>query len=244
MEDIVIKQEPTGSEAPKPEESQRPEWLLPKFKTPEDQAKAYIELEKMKGKQESPPSPEKKEDAPQAGEAPKADDGAVKEELAKHKIDFDALTEEYGENNGLKPESYKALEAAGIPKNVVDDYIAGQVAKADAFNNQVYESVGGQETFNAMIEWAKGNMSPADIEAYNKSLDGGPDQAKLAVAGLHANYIKATGGSPNLVGGSPSTAATGYRSFAEQLRDQRDPRYHSDPAFRQEVERKAIASTY
>ena len=49
-ETITITQPETGPEAPQEEaqdnQSERPEWLPEKFKTPEDLAKSYSELEK------------------------------------------------------------------------------------------------------------------------------------------------------------------------------------------------------
>ena len=49
-ETITITEAETGPEAPQEEaqdnQSERPEWLPEKFKTPEDLAKSYSELEK------------------------------------------------------------------------------------------------------------------------------------------------------------------------------------------------------
>lgn len=247
MEETTIRTEPTGPEAPKPT---RPDNVPEKFWDAEKNQvrvdaliSSYSELEKMRGKPDTSVTPDttNTQDTQPTDKATEQ----VKEELAKKSIDFYALQKEYVDNNNaLKPESYKALEDAGIPKSVVDDYITGQNLRAEAFEKEIHSSVGGKESFDVMIKWAQDNMDPKAIEAYNTSLDKGPEAIKLAVTGLHAQYIKATGGNPELIGGKPQTGIVGYKSFEEQLRDQRDPRYHSDPAFRMEVEQRAIASNY
>lgn len=248
MEEVVIRQEPAGAEAPKAEPANgRPVNLPDKFWDDKSNSVrtdallgSYLELEKKQGQSkaaETPPSGQT-DAQPQVNEQ-------IKEELAEHKIDFDALTQEFSNNGSLKPESYAALEKAGIPKFVVDDYISGQAQRAEAMNNEIFESIGGKETFDAMINWAKSSMTEADIKAYNTAVDSGSaEQAKLAVAGLHAKYIKSNGGTPNLVGGTPASGATGYRSHAEQQRDMQDPRYRTDPAFREDVTRRSLASNF
>lgn len=253
MEEAVIRSEPAGAEAPKTET--RPDNVPEKFWDKDKGAvrvdallNSYTELEKMRGKpaDNTAGAESKPADPPKQGETPPPEKPPenVKEALAEKKIDFDALTAEYTENGSLKPESYEALEKAGIPKAVVDDYISSQAQRAETFKSEMHESVGGEENFTSMIRWAAENMTPAEVEAYNAALDKGPASIKLAVAGLHDKYIKATGGTPKLYGGKPASGVTGYRSHAEQQRDMQDARYKTDPAFREEVTARSLASNF
>ena len=45
-----------------------------------------------------------------------------------------------------------------------------------------------------------------------------------------------------MVGGEASTGGDNYRSVAELMTDMQDARYHNDPAFRADVERKLARS--
>ena len=53
----------------------------------------------------------------------------------------------------------------------------------------------------------------------------------------------ANGSSPNLIQGTTGTSGSGaYKSLIQMSEAMRDPRYNSDPAFREEVTRKLEAS--
>ena len=110
--DKAVKDEPklTGED----ETPERPEWLPEKFKTPEDMAKAYAELEKAKSKGEAPDDKDKDTDAT----AEKAVDEAG--------LDMDALSKEYAESGELSKESLEALSKVGITEDMVQSYITGQ----------------------------------------------------------------------------------------------------------------------
>ena len=91
-ETVQVEGNITGAEAPIEEgvESERPEWLPEKFKSPEDMAKAYGELEKefTKSRQE-----------PEEAEVPTNDveiEGA-KEAVESVGLDFEAMSNEYTE---------------------------------------------------------------------------------------------------------------------------------------------------
>jgi ATP-dependent Lon protease len=76
-----------------------------------------------------------------------------------------------------------------------------------------------------------------EINAFNTSVNSGDlEQAKLSVKGLMAQYTTVEGNEPRLVKGtSTGDAATVFRSTAELTAAMKDPRYKSDPAYRQDV---------
>jgi hypothetical protein len=225
----------------KANDPQRPDWLPEKFKSAEDMAQAYSELEKKLGsKKEEPEAPQEEEKAP----TPDADATEVSDVLDKAGLDFNTFQEEYNEKGGLSDDAYTALEEAGFPKSLVDSWIAGQEALAQDMTQSVYETVGGQEQYSEMIQWASANLPPGDVEAFNASVDtGDPNLTKFAVQGLYARYRSEAGSAPKLVKGEAASASSGaFNSAAELTAAMRDPRYHNDPAYRQSVAEKLSRS--
>ena len=95
-----------------------------------------------------------------------------------------------------------------------------------------------------MIEWAKANMTPAEIAAYNAAVSSGnADQAKLAALGLSAKFSKAVGSDPQrLLGGQKAGSDDVFESTAQVTEAMRDPRYAKDPAYRAKVQAKLSRS--
>lgn len=219
----------------------RPEWLPEKFKSAEDMAKAYSELEKkMGGKPDSNAEQEVEETPdPQTTEA-----SEVAKVLDKAGVDFDTLQAEYAANGSIGEESYKQLEEAGFPQQLVDSWIAGQQSLANDINAQVFSSVGGEEQYYQMIEWAGESLPPAEIDAFNKAMDSGDmSMVNMAVNGLAARYRSEVGTEPQLIQGETTGNSGGsFNSAAELTAAMRDPRYQNDPAYRQSVAQKLSRS--
>ena len=100
--------------------------------------------------------------------------------------------------------------------------------------------VGGEEQYNQMLSWAGKNLSEKEIEMYDSIMDrGDPAAAFFAVQALNYRFQDSTGVEGNLVQGKAPSSNTGaYRSQAELVQAMSDPRYDSDPAYRQDVIRK------
>jgi len=212
----------------------RPDWLPEKFNSVEDMAKAYSELENKM----ATPNSEQSDEAPEAlAEAKDAVEGLG--------LDFDAMTNEFTEQGGLTEETYQKLQEAGIPSNVVDAFIDGQMAVADNIRNDAYALVGGEDSYTGMIEWAQQNLSEQAVGAYNNAIDGSdPNAAKLAIQGLHAQYRMETGTEPSLITGQAASTSSGaYNSVAELTAAMGDPRYGRDPAYRQQVQDRLARSS-
>jgi plasmid maintenance system antidote protein VapI len=236
VEQVEIK--PTQETSDKPiEESKetRPEWLPEKFKSPEDMAKAYGELETKLGQTEPKQEQvkETKKDDLSIDNAEKAVENAG--------LNMDTLQQEYNESGQLNDKSYEALAKVGIPKDYVDAFIKGQEAIATQTANTLKQEVGGDEAYKNMMTWASENLNEAEINAYNRTVNGKDIEAtKLAIAGLNAKYKNAEGIEPNLAKGDrPSTSnATGFRSWAEVTAAMSDPRYSKDVAYQADVQAK------
>lgn len=213
---------------------ERPSWLPEKFEKPEDLAASYAELEKKlsSGQQETPAAGDKA--AEEAREA-----------VTSAGLDFDAFSTEFAEKGELSAESYAALEGKGLPRDLVDSFIDGQQAKADLYRAEVLLSVGGEDTYTQMSEWAATNLTEAELNAYNAQVEGGNlTAAKMAVQGLKARFEQENGAEPNLLTGETGGSSTEvFRSTAELTAAMRDPRYKKDPAYRAEVQQKLSKSS-
>ncbi len=170
--------------------------------------------------------------------------------LEQQGLNIEDFEKEFAENGELSEESYQKLQEF-FPKNVIDSYIAGQQALIQQSTNELMGIAGGQENYNAMIQWASENLSEEEINYFNKAIESGDmTQAKFAVQGLVARYQQETGkgtkgNKPNLIQGQSvdQQVPAGYQSKVEMIRDMQDPRYHRDPAFRKQVEDKLAKTT-
>lgn len=219
--------------------SERPEWLPEKFKSAEDMAKAYSELEKKMSQPKDETPKDEQDTAPEA-----ADANQVKDALDNVGIDFNSLQDEYNAEGGLTDASYKELEQKGFSRDLVDSWIKGQEALAQDLTQSIYSSVGGEEQYGELMSWASQNLPPNEIDAFNRTVDSGDiATTKLAVQGLQARYRSEVGTEPKLLKGESASSSSGaFQSAAELTAAMRDPRYHSDPAYRRSVAEKLAKS--
>jgi hypothetical protein len=214
-------------------EEERPEWLDEKFDNPEDMAKAYKELQKKMSE-------------------PKADKKAAKkgvEEPAGAEVTTGAIESarnEFSESGELSDSTFDALEAAGLPRAFVEQYINGQEAMSIQQASSIQESIGGAGNYEAMAEWASENMADGDLDAFNAIVEGpSVEQARITVKGMYAQFQAAGGKGPALVQGSTSgdSGVKPFGSTAQVTEAMRDPRYASDPAYRENVEKRMSVSS-
>jgi len=208
-----------------------------KYKSVEELEKAYEHLQSKMGKpEESTEEPEVPEVTP---EAPKEE---AEQLVATKGIDYSALESEWQDKGSLSEDTYKQLEDAGIPQNMVDAYIAGQEALTQSAIKSMHSIAGGEAEYNDMIEWAQDSLSESEIGAFNSSLT---DNAKteFAIQGLAARYRAEKG--PSLIRGSSSpSSSAGFSSKAEMTQAMSNPQYARDPAFRADVQRKVALSSF
>ena len=219
-----------------PSTDDRPDWLPQKFKSAEDMAKAYSQLETKLGNNDQ----EEQEVQETAGEETPSQ---VSELLDDKGLDFEVFQQEYAELGGLSEDAYEALQEAGFPPEMVDSWIEGQNALAEKTTTDIKSTVGGEEEYNGLMQWASNNLPESDIDAYNATMETqNADMIRLAVQGLYARYRSE--GEPNLVQGGTGQVSTGGRfdSTAELTAAMSDPRYDKDPAYRQAISDKLARS--
>ena len=245
-----VEVQPAETTADKPVEEikptqSKPEGLPEKFNSVDELVKSYSELEKKLGEQSQPT--EKSVDPvskAEVKEQPKSDLDIATKAVDSAGLNMESLSEEYAKEGKLADGSYKSLEKAGIPKDYVDRFIAGQQAIADQQSSSVKEMVGGTQAYDSMSEWASQNLSETEKTAYNSAVNSKDlESVKLAVVGLKARYAQSTGNEPKLVEGKASASGEqGFQSWAQVTQAMSDPRYAKDPAYQTEVKNKLANS--
>jgi hypothetical protein len=223
-------------------DDEQPPWLPDKFESPEEMAKAYHELEtKLSSNSESVTDSDEGTKPPQTPHPTLQD---AKEAVTKEGLDFDKYYNEYLENDTLSEDSFKELNEKGMSPEMVSSWIEGQNAISDQVADMAYSSVGGKEQYNSILEWAGKSLSEKEIGVFNSALEHGTvDESLFVIKSLNAQYQVANGSSPNLMQGSTGVSGSGaFSSLAQMSEAMRDPKYGTDPAYREEVTRKLEAS--
>ena len=181
-----------------------------------------------------------------AGEQP----GAPEENLILGKYQSQAdLVDAYKnlqrENERLRTGAVEQPEEQGYD-NDNDDDSGNQLTAEDAgrIRDNVFNQVGGQERYQALMGWAVNNVDEARTQAFNAALQSGNEGAILSqLKGIQYDHMMATGYEPKLTGGrAPSNEVQGYSSEAQVIRAMQDPRYQDDPAYIKEVEQRIAVS--
>jgi len=210
--------------------------LAGKYKDAEALEQAYIELQKKLGTNESEETEEVREQDPTSEE--------VKEEEPNANFDLlNKASEEFYSNDGQV--SAETLEELGkLDSNeLISAYIQmqGQQRKGndltDAQATEIRALAGGDEAYGQLTQWAADSLDESFIAAYDNIVETGDvKMIQLAVAGLKAEYEKANGFEGQMLTGKAATPQVdAFRSQAEVVRAMQDPRYDTDPAYRQDV---------
>lgn len=217
-----------------------------KFKSQEDLLKAYQELERQRTK-------ENQDDGEEEEVEESVDNADEAEETTESDEIFNRAAQEYTDNGQLSDDAIEALsqmDSKDLIKAYVDYYgrNAANYEQKELEATQlesVKEIAGGSDEYDNMIGWAAQSLAPDEIDAFNSVTESGNLAAiRFAVEALNSRYRAAEGFEAELVTGkaSASTNAKAYRSQAELARDIANPLYHSDPAFRADVEARLQAS--
>jgi len=121
-----------------------------------------------------------------------------------------------------------------------------QLTSEDAarIRSSIFNQVGGEQSYQALMGWASQNLDQSRAEAFNESLQSGNEGAILAqLKGIQYDHMMATGYEPKLTGGrAPTEDIRGFASEAQVIAAMQDPRYGNDPAYIKEVEQRIAVS--
>ena len=221
--------------------------ILGKFKSVEDLAASYKELEGKLGQvsEEDQATEETEEQTQEEGEFDAEEyygDGlaSVLEEVG---IDAQDITQRFTDTGEISEDDYSKLGEAGFSKQVVDTYLDGLrgMGEGDEIPTQqiqnIKDSVGGDQAYEQMADWCQQNLSEQEIKAFDKITETADAPViQLAVEGLYTRYQNAMGVEPDLVTGRPAASGPNpYRSTAEVQAAMSDPRYGKDVTYTENV---------
>jgi hypothetical protein len=241
--------------------------LAGKYKSQEDLERGILELvkreagedlegyyKKLEGGLGATKTPAKTADKTPDEAAPETDKDAPKDTQFSNDL-FSSLNDEFASNNGLTEETVKKLSSAGIPESIIKTHVAGLQAlqelnaiKSEIAAAKLYESVGGEDSYNNIKQWAFDNLPESEIQEFNAVVETGNMTAiKLALRGMKAIYDEQNGVKPSkLLTGSISTSRSGdaYTSYKEVTKDMNNPEYKKNPAFRRSVQERLARSNF
>jgi len=214
-----------------------------KFKSSEDLLKAYKELEKKLGQ----------ENTEETTEAEETVDEQPEPEETNETVDYmQQLGKEFDETGSISDEAVERL-AQMDQKDLIKSYLQYyQQSQATAQQAQLQESaiadikqsIGGEEAYTEMISWAGQNLDQTEIENFNAvTATNNPAAIRFAVEALNNRFRGDVGYEAPLISGQKaSSGVQPYRSNAELARDIANPNYNTDPAFRADVEARLAVS--
>lgn len=195
--------------------------LAGKYNSTEELEAAYLELQKKLGSNEEQGNvQEESEETPEGSWLEEAyesirESGELSEEL----------TQQISEMSGMDVFNAMKDNAFVTSRDLTDSEVSS-----------IYDEVGGKEAYANIVSWAKDSFTAEDIEAYDSMIEtGNMSQIKLALRGLYSQYTDAMGSEGNMLQGKPAETQSTFRSQAELIQAMNDPRYDSDPAYRQDV---------
>lgn len=215
--------------------------LAGKYKDAAELEKAYIELQSKfsGGKREKAEEPQTEQPVE---EQPKEEVNffdALWEESQNDSDDYSEGIRERLENMSKSDLAQAYIEARGKQSEKPQ----GDITQADI--DSVKEMVGGPKAYKEMVEWASNSFNKEEVAMFDRVMEAG-DRAAIffAVQALQARYTSSQGVEGKLLTGrSPRPENKDvFKSQAAVVRAMKDPKYDSDPAYRQEVMEKLSRS--
>jgi len=167
------------------------------------------------------------------------------------------LQKEYDETGEVSPETLAAkAKELGISEEVMKYTIQGLQANQQAAQAIVDKQVsdikakfGGEEGFNEFSEWARDNLDPNQLEAYEELNEAQNFKAlSVMVDGFKSQYESAGNTTRRDItesGGTKQSSPTErFESQAEMTKAISNPDFDRDPAYRRRVEQKIVNSNF
>lgn len=219
------------------------ELLAGKFRDAQSLEQAYIELQRKLGER-SKEQPAAEEETTEDTPPEEVEEDSPEEFTEAEKAITNASAEFYENGGEISKETFEQLSKLSS-EELLNAYIKlqsnqQQAPATDLSDSQVEEIKrfgGGEQEYQNMVQWAQAAMPDNYVNAFDRVIQFGDiDMIKLAVAGMRSAYQEANGYEGRMLSGkAPVTKEDGFRSQAEVVRAMSDPRYDSDPAYRQDV---------
>ena len=211
--------------------------VLEKFKSTEDLAKSYAELQR-KFTQNHQHKPETQTETKTEQTEPQVESYTSEQAAQVYgKETVEALAEK-GMNLGevmFKADSgedisqhYDTLaEAFNVPRQVVENYVSGAKAPqpsepqglSEEQEQQIKDELGGDTAFNQIADWAGKNLNAETLKSYKETIDSGnADAIRWAVRSLQIEMANPNAViEPKLIGGGDVPSQTTFTSKQQVL---------------------------
>jgi len=168
---------------------------------------------------------------------------------------YQSLQAEYSRLKGGVPQQQQQEYEAATDENYNQDQGDEDQPQVPTINEQqaaairdnVLRQAGGEQQYQRLANWAKDNLEPGRVNAFNAALEQGDEPVILSLLkGLQYDFMMNTGYEPRLSGGrAPGNDIKGFASEAQVIEAMNDPRYsgsNPDPAYIKEVEKRIAIS--
>ena len=223
------------------------ELLAGKYKDAQELEKAYVELQKKLGDKGSGDSTEARDS--EDSEEVESEEGYEDEEEADIDTSQDGILDKLWEESASefsdetldKLEELDSVDIADMHlryRQKVEESIPQPINEQQA--QELKGVAGGEEQYGEMLQWAKENLNPQEVQMFDTVIErGDPLAAFFAIRSLSYRYQDAQGRDGQMVTGTaPRGDGSQFGSQAEVVEAMSDPRYDRDPAFRQKVMKK------
>jgi len=211
--------------------------VLEKFKSTEDLAKSYAELQR-KFTQNQQQKPETQAETKTEQTEPQVESYTAEQAAQVYgKETVEALAEKgmnlgevmyKADSGGDISEHYDTLaEAFNVPRQVVENYVSGAKATqpsepeglSEEQEQQIKDELGGDTAFNQIADWASKNLNAETLKAYNDTIDtGNADAIRWAVRSLQIEMANPNAVvEPKLIGGGDVPSQTTFTSKQQVL---------------------------
>ena len=212
--------------------------LAGKYTNAEELEKAYIELQKKLGDSDDGDEEEVSEDEGEEVEETEAEYTEAQTLISNASQEYaetgnisDEMMEQFGEMSSQDlVEAYMNIQA-NAPEAVADELSESEV-------NSIKNSVGGDQAYDNVMQWAGENLDPDQVDAFDNIIATGNSTAiQMMVNGLKAQYDSSNGYEGRMLSGKSANAGSSdvFRSQAELVAAMSDSRYESDPAYRNDL---------
>jgi len=198
---------------------------------------------------EATPEPVITEDSPQLRiqEQVKEDAATIEaENIGVNQETYEAWSMEMASTGDISPTTREEIKTkTGFSDKMIDDYITGQKARLREGFAKASNLVGGQEKLQKIFDWASQNLSAEDQQAINMGL--ASTSYEVTLRGLSSMYdqavtaMKAAEPAQNPKLAQVPDGETGilpYTSRVEFMAERGDPRFKTEPKFRDLVEKR------
>ena len=242
--------------------------VLSKFKSTEDLAKSYAELQrKFTQNQQQKPETQtetKTEPAEQQAETYTAEQAAqvygkeTVEALAEKGMDLGEVMFKADSGEDISQHYDTLAEAFNVPRQVVENYVSGAKAPqstepqglSEQQEQSIKDEIGGDDAYSKLDQWAGKNLSKEMVESFNQTMESGNiDAIKWAIRNVQMQMESPNAVvEPKLIGGGDVPSETTFQSKQQVLdamsktNDRGQKIYETDPAYQESVKQMLARS--